>query len=169
MNATEYQLQLIDWQFFGTATWSPKALGSCLSRETDLWQFLRAWVKEKSELRLFQHPSIVRWERGEIGDRPHAHFLISGFPSKTVNKTVCFQQMHKWEKFGFMRLRPFRGRCLSARILAAYVEKPSRAYDGNRYELVKFDKADRLCVSDSAWRKMLAVSGADYVPQARTV
>ncbi len=80
--ATEFQLKLIRWQFFATFTWKCSTLGSVASRDSDLWGFLRAECQRRG-MKLIQLQAAVRWERGEVGDRPHCHALLSGMPSET--------------------------------------------------------------------------------------
>jgi hypothetical protein len=169
MTATEYQLRLIDWQMFVTVTWSSKTLGSCRSREMQLWQFFREWCK-CMDMKLYDLQVVVRWERGEFGDRPHAHCLIAGLPENKVHINECFRQMQRWnDYYGIARFRLFREHSNRAgACLASYIRKPSRAKDGNTYEMSKFDQADRMTINESAWNRMLAVSGAEPVAQART-
>ena len=170
MTATEYQLSLVDWQFFGTATWRSSTLGSCRSRENDLWGFLKEFFSLKSDLEFFQIPIVVRWERGEIGERPHAHYLVAGILPYFVNISTCFRANNEWNKsYGHGKVRLFDSYRTHSRVLAAYTTK-TRSRDENTYEIGKFDHADRLVVNDAAWRRMLsACTDAPYTAQARTL
>lgn len=168
MTATEYQLSLIDWQFFGTATWRSSMLGTIKSREKQLWNFLKDFTCFRTLSKFNDIPIVIRWERGEIGERPHAHYLLAGILPPFVNITSCFKAMHYWhESYGLGRVRLF-GAMSKAMQTRRYVLMNER----NRadvYELGKFDHADRLVINDAAWRRMLDATATAYVSQLRTV
>lgn len=166
MNGTEFQLSLINWQLFGTATWRSSCLGSVASRERDLWGFLKDWTCWRSLTTFSRLHIVVRWERGEVGDRPHAHFLISGLESRFVNVGSCFQANAQWkERAGFMKLRLFDRRLArGAHYLTAY-----KSVDGNTYELRKFDRADRLVFSPGVWEKLQEITHAAKSPRSVTI
>jgi len=161
--ATEYQLKLIRWQIFATFTWTTSKLGSVASRSSDLWSFFRCECLQRA-MKLRELRAVVRWERGEIGDRPHCHALLAGLPSRSVAISNCFAMMHDWEtKHGFARIQavsehqnPF-----------AYLLKGRDEGHGHRYELRKFDKADRVEVSPAAWHAMSQAAGVRTLPQLR--
>jgi hypothetical protein len=166
--ATEFQLKLVRWQFFVTVTWSASQLGSYQSRETDFWNWMRDWAL-REKLRLAQLPIALRWERGEHGDRPHAHALIAGFDRLlSVSENTCWRQMRKWEQYGFARVYQYDP--YNPANIHSYVSKlranRSRA---NQYEIGKFDMADRLCINDAAWKLMLQAVDAPYMAQTRTL
>lgn len=163
MNATEFQLLLITWQFFGTLTWRSSRLGGCKSRERDLWTFLADFTRFRSLGRFSSLPLVVRWERGEIGERPHAHFLLAGLVEQFVTRTASFQANHEWNKrHGFAQVRPVHG---SSSDRAAYLTKARDFEARDRYEFRKFDRADRVCINDAAWRLMCLGSGIAYKRQ----
>jgi len=166
---TEYQLKLVRWDFFGTLTWSGSKLGSVRSREAEVWGFFRDWA-ESEKVKLFNLPIVVRWERGEIGDRPHAHFLLKQVAPARLS--ACFYRMHQWSTvfgFGFARIRLYHG--WGSEHLAAYTLKDEQdscaRSNANRYEIRKFDHADRLCINDAAWRLMCKAAAVPYRPQLR--
>jgi len=168
VTATEFQLRLVDWQFFVTFTWKPSKLGSIKSRERDLWEFLRTWAIREG-CRLAQLPVALRWERGELGDRPHAHALLSGFPVRSVSLNTCFRQHRLWlEAYGLFSCRLYRPR-QERNAGEAYMLKMRIADARNKYEVRKFDMADRLVINEAAWALMLSTVGADYAQQAQTV
>jgi hypothetical protein len=172
-NATEFMLKNVQWDFFGTLTWSAGKLGSVRSRDRDAWGFFRDWATFQG-VRLHALPVVLRWERGEIGDRPHAHFLLKHFDKPTVGQ--CFFRMHCWNTisgFGFARVRLYHSNLVD---FAQYVTKDlqqsavrsSEVSNANKYELGKFDYCDRLCINDAAWRLVCEGAGVPYFPQTRS-
>jgi hypothetical protein len=167
-SATEFHLSLVAWEFFGSLTWSAKTLGGCKSREQQVWSFFRWWANSL-EIPLVKLPIVLRWERGEIGERPHAHFLLTG--TGRVNIGECFYRMSEWgEAYGHAKVRLYH----EGHKLSGYTVKdldcPRESWShANVYELRKFDYADRVCINDAAWRLMLSAVGADYVPAHRTL
>lgn len=176
-SATEYQLKLVSWTYFCTFTWSASQLGSVRSRESQIWDFFREWVEyERNETQLPQvnlarTPIVIRWERGETGDRPHAHALIQC--TLRGQLTACFYRMHQWNTvhgYGFARIRLYDGVTNFADYCAQGLTAESARNDlsnANSYELGKFDFADRLCINSAAWRVMCKTAGVPYVPQLR--
>jgi hypothetical protein len=152
--ATEVQLKLVPWRFFVTLTWKPARSGSVASRNLEAWEFFRHWCQlDGSQLALT--PIALRWERGELSERPHAHALIAGL--KQCTRNVCFRQNYDWNErrgIGIARVRLYEARKES---VEAYLSKGLG--EENRYELRKFDKADRLVINAPAWKLMLAATG----------
>jgi len=169
LNAVSASLMLVDWQVFGTLTWRSSRLGSVRSRESDVWEFLREISEGNRDCsRFFEMPICVRWERGEAGGRPHAHFLMAGLSKVSVD--WCFKCSAKWfVSRGLGRLRVY-GMSNRAGEIVSYVTKGfSCTNRKNTYELGKFSDADRLVINKSAWRTMLERSGAAAtLPQHRT-
>jgi hypothetical protein len=169
-SATEYQLKTVPWEFFGTLTWSAGQLGSVRSRETQAWSFLRRWT-DYCGVKLYDTPVALRWERGEIGDRPHAHFLLAG--THEAKLAACFYRMHDWnviQGHGFARIRLYDGITTFAEYCTQDLEVGRARNDlsnANSYELGKFDYADRLCINDAAWRVMCKAAGVPYFQQHR--
>jgi hypothetical protein len=163
---TEYMLKLVDWQFFGTFTWCEGKLGGCLSREKAFWEYLRYVYQEYGQIKLMRAPVAVRWERGELGDRPHAHALLAGFPAERLNITFCFMLGNIWKQgWGSVRLYDTKKPENIESYITKLRAKTSRAND---YEIRKFDYADRLVINDAAWSRMLSRAGERYAPAART-
>lgn len=137
-------------------------MGTVATRERDFWGWLREWC-HKDQRKLYDLPVALRWEKGELGGRPHAHALLSGFSRASVR--IAFQQIHAWNHkqtcknrncdgcgFGIARVRLYELRGENAE---GYICKGA----GNVYEIRKFDTADRICVNGAAWRLMLAAVG----------
>jgi hypothetical protein len=175
--ATEFELRLVRWQFFGTFTWSASQLGSCQKRENDFWSFMRDWT-ELNSVKLVSLPIALRWERGDIGERPHAHALIAGMTKVTINEGFKWSRLWNHQrscrggkckgcKYGFAKIRLFDP--FEETNPYSYIEKHANKISrNNKYEVGKFDYADRLVITDAAWRIMLASVGAEYIPQHRT-
>jgi len=165
MDAGEYMLHLVTWQFFGTLTWRPSQLGTVRTRTRQVYEFLADWTRFRSLLPFHRLPLVVRWETGEIGERPHAHFVVTGLVRKFVTITSCFQANHEWNRrhgFAQVRLVGVSGAGGNAR----YLTKGNvNLGAGDRYEFRKFGSADRLEVNDAAWRLMLQGSGTAYKRQ----
>lgn len=170
-SATEYQLKLLRWQFFGTVTWAAATLGSVRSRENDLWSFFRDWAIREG-CKLAQLPIAVRWEIGEIGGRPHAHFLLAGLRPRSASENTRWRQQRLWEKHGIARLRLYNPLQDQGDAIAYVCKKSEYAQThlsrANDYELKKFSYSDRLVISRGAWREMCRVTGAEFVPQHPT-
>jgi hypothetical protein len=159
-------LQLVPWDVFATVTWRSSKLGTVRSRENDLWAFLKVTLSEKTELKLVHTPVVVRWERGEIGERPHAHLLVSGLEQVTVD--WLFRVRTRWfVQFGLSKWRKCSAGHDERADLISYVNKAAFTA-ADRYEFAKFGGADRLCINDAAWAEMLRLSGVSYVAQHRS-
>jgi hypothetical protein len=171
----EMQLKLIRWQYFCTLTFKNSRLGSARSRECDFWSWMRDWSwRESCELALL--PIALRWERGDYGDRPHAHCLVAGLNRASIS--TCFRQLWRWNHksgcsrkgcegcgLGFAKVRLYEEREQSAE---AYISKGMaelRLFDKNTYEIRRFDKADRLLITRAAWTQMLVAVGTSYAAQ----
>jgi hypothetical protein len=164
--ATEFQLKSVGWQYFATFTWKNSTLGSMASRESNLWHFFRK-IAEETQVKLIRLPIVVRWERGELGERPHAHALLTGLPQSACNIGQGFTWGAEWNsQHGFAQVKyvaenrgqnPF-----------AYLLKGREEGNGLRYEMRKFDGADRITVSTAAHALFCKAAGVPYFPQLRT-
>lgn len=170
--ATEYQLKLIRWSFFGTLTWASSTLGSVRSRERQVWEYFERWA-DSEQVRLAQLPIALRWERGEIGDRPHAHFLLK--QERAARLAACFYRMHEWNTvlgLGFARVRLYHPAIDWSDYIVKDLDGESvrnDASNANRYELRKFDHADRLEINGAAWHLICKAAGVQTVAQNRLV
>jgi hypothetical protein len=164
--ADEWQLKLIHWQYFGTLTWRQTKLGSCKSREHDVEEFLRRWAT-REERKRDDLPSAIRWEKGEIGDRPHCHFLLAGFQSASLN--TAYRQRAIWKThYGLCRIRLFLGSAHRNSSVLYTVKSDPDTDRANRYETRKYATADRVVINEAAWRLMLAARSLAYTPMCRT-
>jgi len=166
MDAINATLSLVDWQVFGTCTWRPSQLSSARRREDHLWSFLKETTEEKRSCKFYDLPVAVRWEKGEIGDLPHAHFLLAGLERVTLD--WCYKTAEKWnQRCGLARVR-FFGDAAGEDTVSYMTKKLQFVHGRDRYELGKFSFADRLCINDAAWHLMCTRSGVASVPQLRS-
>jgi hypothetical protein len=99
---------------------------------------------------------VTRWERGEVGDRPHCHLLITSLPKNVVHLTTCFRLMSAW-KHGISQVRLYE----PSRNGEAYMTKGKFSYSwaqgANAYELKKFnsEELDALFISPRAMQMMM--------------
>jgi hypothetical protein len=158
MDAIVATLALVDWQAFATSTWRPSTLGSAKSREDQLWSFLKEVTAEKRSVKFYDLPIVVRWENGEVGGLPHCHTLLAGLERVSID--WMYSVGERWNQ-----------RCGDGGSgLLSYMTKKLHFVSGrDTYELGKFSVADRLVINDAAWRLMCRRSGADHVPQLRTL
>ena len=170
--ALEWQLKLIRWDFFATLTWDDVESTTARSRmdQVNRWlQFCASRLTLKREALSY----VVRWERGELGDRPHCHLLISRIPWRHINLNTCFTWRHYWmhrkectcEKpqeqhcnRGLAQVRLYEPGGSS---LEAYITKgkfgSNWAQRANAYELSKFNSRDldALWISPRAMQEMV--------------
>jgi len=142
-------LSRVAWDLFGTITFQGK-----VPRPNKA--FGQAWEHFRCASRLtgtrYDHLLIaLRWERGEIGGRPHFHYLLGG--TLTSNRMSLSKMLEReWvvRTGGFPEIRPFdisRNGC-------AYVSKcmDITGSGGDIFELRKFDRAEVVVVSSSVVR-----------------
>jgi hypothetical protein len=106
-SATEWLLKLIVWEFFCTLTWESRARSCGRKRQTHVTRWLRHWartVRPGMADPLGHLAFVFRWERGEIGGRPHCHILISRFPERSITPSTCFAMINTW-KHGIAQVR----------------------------------------------------------------
>jgi hypothetical protein len=135
-------LLLVDyWQFFISPTFAE--LGTKSGRIQRLNNWLR-WVAAKGNTSKRYLIYVVRWERGEIGGRPHCHLFLGGMRGVTNFVSMSFRLQHDWRtKHGHCDVRPFdRGHLMRG---ANYVggevpdwKKQDLDWGKNRYEIGKF-------------------------------
>jgi len=155
-SADAYTLEKIDWDFFGTLTFAKVPPRIVMLRM--IHEFLRrVGAKFKCDYQWGLH-WVVRHELGEMGGRPHFHFLIKLPGSATSNKTTSLHILkHLWKLTsekpgkikagGFVDIRTYD----SSRNAASYVVKGT-GWDNskaNEYELAKFSQ-DRAWSQDQA-------------------
>ena len=168
----EWQLKLIRWDFFATLTWEDVEHTTPHSRRNHVSRWLEGWAAQICGLKLNRIAWATRWERGEIGDRPHCHLLISRVPVRFINLTMCFQLTDRWiHKKHCTCLRKWEQHCnhglAQVRLYdptaggEAYMTKGKFtrewAQGANSYELKKFSShdLDALYISPRAWQEMV--------------
>lgn len=96
------------------------------------------WLRQREHAwNVKQTQWVLRHEKGEIGERPHFHFLIRGLKQGVTNRHFRFQAMTEWENLGggIARIRRFD----DSQNGVGYVLKNLGA---NAYELGKFELDD---------------------------
>jgi len=168
----EWQLKLIAWDFFATLTWDEIETTTVSSRRNQVSRWLEGWCAQVCGLKLNRVAFAIRWERVEVGDRPHCHLLISRIPIRFINMTSCFAMMNRWMhhkqctctkpseqicKHGLARVRLYD----ATRGGVAYMTKGKFSQEwtqgANAYELKKFSSfdLDALYISPRAWQEMV--------------
>ncbi|GAT35261.1 hypothetical protein TSACC_3325 [Terrimicrobium sacchariphilum] len=174
MHATSgllYQLGSVSWDWFGTLTFGMRKVPidqsqpdllekgkkfnivgcrvpSAAVRYSMFFQWLRQqerhWQQKKTEW-------VLRHEKGEIGGRPHFHFLIRALPPGANTSHYRMAAMSRWESLGggMARIRRFdNAEHGGEKDAVSYVLKNLGA---NAYELAKFerDEFDSIRISDA--------------------
>lgn len=138
-------LKLVDyWQFFISPTFAE--LGTKSGRIQRVNNWLR-WVARQGSTTKRYLIYVVRWERGEIGGRPHCHLFLGGMKGVTNSISMAFRLQHDWrQRHGHCDVRPFdRGHLSkSANYVGGDVpdwKKNDLDWGKNRYEIGKFGGA----------------------------
>jgi hypothetical protein len=122
------------WQYFVTPTW--KALGTHTKRVHQLNNWLR-WVAHAGNTTSRYLIYVVRWERGEIGGRPHCHLYLGGMTVSNAISTSWMLQAEWRKRHGHCDARVFDRAHLGRS--ANYVGgKSDLDWEKNRYEIGKF-------------------------------
>jgi len=164
-----YQLSSVPWDWFGTLTFGMrkvpldqsqpdllqktakfKIVGSRVPparvRSSMYFQWLR---QQEHHWRQKTTQWVLRHEKGEIGGRPHLHFLIRALPSSANTSHFRMAAMNRWELLGggMARIRRFDNQTFGGeKDAVCYVLKNLGA---NAYELAKFeqDESDSIRLS----------------------
>jgi hypothetical protein len=147
-------LTRVNWDVFGHLTFKS------LKARSLLYAYVFRLMREASDISARPYRELliaVRYERGEIGDRPHFHVLVGG--TQTLNQqTLAHQLIAKWKAMtgGRVQFRPYIP-CGSAE---DYLMKECGwTYAGaNGYEVAKFDRADDVTLSRSVSRCLRATN-----------
>ncbi len=170
-SALEWQLKLIRWDFFATLTWEDIESTTVRKRQNHVNYWIDRWAAHMCGLKSRHIAWATRWERGEVGDRPHCHLLMSRIPVRFINLTTCFRLMHMWSHrhpcvcegkqdmcgHGIARVRLYD----PAAGGIAYMTKGRFGVEwtqgANAYELKKFNSQDldALYISPRAEQEML--------------
>lgn len=145
-----YSLALLNWDVFATLTFKN------LFTESRRWQLAWSHLQDAAKSLSVPYSSLciaLRSEHGEQGGRPHFHYLLGAWEKSNLNLAyaLCYWLHRDWcrRSGGMAEVRVYDPRLAGA----SYVEKCLSG--ANEYELKKFNKADRLEVSDSVERQIL--------------
>jgi hypothetical protein len=164
----EWQLRLIQWEFFVTLTWDSERLGTPKMRWKQCMRWLTAWAKREG-IEANDLDVVIRGERGEVGGYPHYHLLLARFPEHAISLSRCFAQAWHWNhtrgpqphdasckgcRYGIAQIRLYD----PSRNGEEYMSKGRFSYTwaqwANSYELRKFDSADFIYFSPRALQSM---------------
>lgn len=145
-------LRLADyWQYFITPTFSEVGTHSGRVQRVNNW--LRKIARYGSATKRYLI-YVVRWERGECGDRPHCHIFLGGMTTTNVI-SLRWILINSWEH-GRIDVRHFdRGRIRKG---ANYLGGDSD-WEKNRYEIGKFRTADIVHFSRHADEVLAQLQG----------
>lgn len=164
-----YHLSAVSWDWFGTLTFGMRKVAIDQSqpdlleqgkkfkvtgcrvppvavRYSMFYQWLRQqerhWLQKRTEW-------VLRHEKGELGGRPHFHFLIRALPSGANTSHFRMAAMSRWESLGggMARIRRFDNQQFGGeKDAVSYVLKN---LGGNAYELAKFEQDEIDSVTPS--------------------
>lgn len=147
-------LSRVTWDFFGTLTFKfdaqkPHQYGRALRMWHQFGRTVAAGFRGDKR----RWPYLIWCLRGEHGEhtaRWHYHFLLSGTPKLSVNRSSCFAMMEMWRQCGGGHPEIFVFDKRQAGV--AYVTKCLDP--GSHWESRKFGIAESLTLSDSFFRVM---------------
>lgn len=144
-----YSLALLPWDVFASLTFK-----NPLPSERVRWKLAWGHLNAAARSLRVPYPKLLialRSEHGELGDRPHFHYLLGGTGAKS-NLGLAFWLGAEWRKLtgSHAEIRPYDRRLAGA----DYVEKCLDIDGGNFYELAKFNRADRLELSASVFKRI---------------
>lgn len=154
-----YQLGSVPWDWFGTLTFGLrkvpvesvnaetgevekkfKIVGGRVPPVADRYSMFFQWLRaQEKHWNLKYTQWILRHEKGEVGERPHFHFLIRGLPKGANTRHFRLAAMNRWELLGggMARIRWFDNVDHGGeKDAVGYVLKNLGA---NAYELGKFE------------------------------
>jgi hypothetical protein len=150
-SADIYVLSKLRWQFFGSLTFRTDRMPEQV-RITMFFALIRKAAKD-FHVYFPALPWCLRLERGEIGQRLHQHFLLTGLPATATGVATCFAMMRTWQnrlRGGHARIRLFDPRLSGVDYVAECL-----GYDGaDSYESAKFGQGGReLMYSRAVWNE----------------
>lgn len=142
LQGVAYSLALLPWDLFATLTFP-----NPLPKESARWSLAWRHLQRQSDTLGVPYSSLLialRYERGELTDRPHFHYLLGRTGSRNII-TTCKQTAWDWHQAtgGHDEARPYTPGAVN---LHGYVDK---VLGGNLYELKKFRRAGELVLSSS--------------------
>jgi hypothetical protein len=157
ISADEWKImRLVEhWQFFITPTFAK--LGSHFSRVHRVENWLRRIAARYGHTSKRELIYVTRWERGEIGGRPHCHLFLGGMRNVTNYISMQWMLIHDWRKRlqSDIDVRIFERSRLnqSANYVGGDVD-----WEKNRYEISKFGQAYKVFFSSRAEELLLQMS-----------
>ena len=144
------------WQFFVSPTFAE--LGTHFGRVHRVENWLRRIAANYGHTTKRELIYVVRWERGEVGGRPHCHLFLGGMKRVSNFISMSWILMHDWRKqHGHCDVRVFdRGHLNKS---ASYVGGDID-WEKNRYEIGKFSRAYQVHFSKRAEEVLLQMSQA---------
>ena len=112
--AEEWKITVLSayWQYFLTLTFAQ--LGTRWGRIHRVENCLR-WVARQGNTHRDRLLYVIRWECGEIGDRPHCHMFLGGMKDVSNPLSMCFILMDIGAKEkGFVRCESLSARACAA-------------------------------------------------------
>ena len=125
------------WQYFLTLTFAQ--LGTRWGRIHRVENWLR-WVARQGNTHRDRLLYVIRWECGEIGDRPHCHMFLGGMKDVSNPLSMCFILMDNWRKReGICQVRVFE-RARVGRGANYLGGRNDWDWGANSYEISKFGR-----------------------------
>lgn len=143
-----FSLSLLHWDVFNTLTFKDP-----LPSERCRWRLAWRHLHELSQSLCVPYASLLialRSEHGELGDRPHFHYLL-GETGASNNYSLAAFAAYRWKclcKGGHSEARPYDPALAGPDYIEACLG------GGNAYELAKFNRSDRLECSASVHRRI---------------
>lgn len=142
-------LTRVNWDVFGHLTF--KALKPRPVLYSYVWRLVRH-VSDVSGRPYRELLVALRYERGEMGGRPHFHVLVGGTKAPNMT-TLSFQLVDWWKKTTGSQQVRFRPYCPCGGAEDYLIKECGWNFAGaNGYELGKFDRADDVTLSRSVFR-----------------
>jgi hypothetical protein len=169
----EWQLKLIPWDFFATLTWEHVYETTVCQRRHHVNAWLDRWAGHVCGLKSRHIAWATRWERGEIGDRPHCHLLIGRVPRRFISITTTYKLKYMWQhkypcicknankemcQHGLSKIRLYDPSAAGVSYMCKGKYGSDWSYSGaNAYELRKFNSVDcdALFISPRAQQEMV--------------
>lgn len=156
-----FSLARLDWDVFGSLTFR-----GCVPRPRVAYGLFWRYMRESAQYLHRPYRELLvalRCERGELGGRPHFHFLLGGTGSSNF-VTLGFRLSWAWKGLTGSKqvnIRPYD----RSRSGVAYCCK---CLGANAYEVGKFDWADEVTCSAGVFRVMrkAAIRGqtSEFIP-----
>jgi len=142
-------LSVLRWDVFATSTFK-----NPLPIERRRWRLAWGHLHALAESLGTPYGRLLialRAEHGELGDRPHFHYLLGGTRASNLH-SLCHWLAYDWHKRsqGHLEVRLYNPSLAGA----DYIED---CLGANSYEVGKFNRADRLEVSSAVFKQVRLV------------